>query len=126
MTYTVLSIVWKLRNNTHLYINLRRSRDGTVFVCACVRVLGSIQFTSGSFYADCPHKRITVVPVMNGHPRDQAKVSVHDRWPLIGGTGGRRQTQYTLHDYITTSDNDTEYNVIIMYAIVIEPKINAS
>ena len=34
----------------------------------------------------------TVVPVMNGHPWDQAKVSVHDRWPLVGGTGGRRQT----------------------------------
>ena len=28
---------------------------------------------------------ITVVPVMNGHPRDQAKVSVHCRWPLIRG-----------------------------------------
>ena len=28
----------------------------------------------------------TVVPVMNGHPRDQAKVSVHCRWPLIRGT----------------------------------------
>ena len=27
----------------------------------------------------------TVVPVMNGHPRDQAKVSVHCRWPLIRG-----------------------------------------
>ena len=27
----------------------------------------------------------TVVPVMNGHPRDQAKVSVHYRWPLIRG-----------------------------------------
>ena len=34
----------------------------------------------------------TVVPVMNGHPRDQAKVSVHERWPLIGGTVGRPQT----------------------------------
>ena len=34
----------------------------------------------------------TVVPVMNGHPRDQAKVSVHDRWPLIGGTVRWRQT----------------------------------
>ena len=22
---------------------------------------------------------------MNGHPRDKAKVSVHCRWPLIGG-----------------------------------------
>ena len=27
----------------------------------------------------------TLVPVMNGHPRDQAKVSVHCRWPLIRG-----------------------------------------
>ena len=33
---------------------------------------------------DCVHAR-TVVPVMNGHPRDQAKVSVHCRWPLIRG-----------------------------------------
>ena len=30
----------------------------------------------------------TVVPVMNEHPRDQAKVSVHCRWPLIRGTDG--------------------------------------
>ena len=28
----------------------------------------------------------TVVPVMNGHPRDQAKVSVHCRCPPIRGT----------------------------------------
>ena len=28
----------------------------------------------------------TVVPVMNGHPQDQAKVSVHCRWPPIRGT----------------------------------------
>ena len=30
----------------------------------------------------------TVVPVsvMNGHPRDKAKVSVHCRWPLVSGT----------------------------------------
>ena len=27
----------------------------------------------------------TVVPVMNGHPRDQAKVSILCRWPLIRG-----------------------------------------
>ena len=31
----------------------------------------------------------TVVHVMNGHPRDKAKVSVHDRWPLVRGTEGR-------------------------------------
>ena len=30
-------------------------------------------------------RRATVVPVMNGHPQDQAKVSVHCRWPLIRG-----------------------------------------
>ena len=30
----------------------------------------------------------TVVPVMNGHPRDQANVSAHCRWPLIRGTDG--------------------------------------
>ena len=33
--------------------------------------------------------RYTVVPVMNGHPRDQAKVSVHCRWPLVTGTDGQ-------------------------------------
>ena len=48
----------------------------------------------------------TVVPVMNGHPRDQAKVSVHDRWPLVRGTEGRAgggakcNTGYSLHDNI--------------------------
>ena len=26
---------------------------------------------------------------MNGHPRDQAKVSVHCRWPLVTGTDGQ-------------------------------------
>ena len=31
----------------------------------------------------------TVVPVMNGHLRDQAKVSVHCRWPLVTGTDGQ-------------------------------------
>ena len=39
----------------------------------------------------------TVVPAMDGHPWDQAKVSVHDRWPLIRGrawVGLRHQTHY--------------------------------
>ena len=31
----------------------------------------------------------TAVPVMNGHPRDQVKVSVHCRWPLVTGTDGQ-------------------------------------
>ena len=38
----------------------------------------------------------TVVPVMNGHPRDQAKVSVHCRWPLIRGTDGHVNCVGTL------------------------------
>ena len=44
----------------------------------------------------------TVVPAMCGHPWDQAKVSVHDRWPLIRGKGwvGLRQTHYTMHNSI--------------------------
>ena len=31
----------------------------------------------------------TVVPVMNGHPRDQAKVSVHYRGSLVTGADGQ-------------------------------------
>ena len=62
----------------------------------------------------------TVVPVMNGHPRDQAKVSVHDRRPLVRGTEGRagggakRNTGNSVHDYITTSDIRTEYTCTIL------------
>ena len=71
---------------------------------------------------------VTVVPAMNGHPRDQAKVFVHDRWSLIRGTGGQMK--------------DATYNtprlsppaifilntciVIIMYAIVIKTKMDAT
>ena len=41
---------------------------------------------------------ITVVPVMNGHPRDQAKVSVHCRWPLVTGTDGQAgDAKYNTH-----------------------------
>ena len=38
-----------------------------------------------------------VVPVMDGHLQDQAKLSVHDRWPLIGGTvgGAKRNSPYS-------------------------------
>ena len=52
---------------------------------------------------------------MNGHPRDQAKVSVHDRWPHIRGTGGGVKRN-KLHDYIAS-------DVTVMFAIVIERKI---
>ena len=34
-------------------------------------------------------KHNTVVPVMNGHPRDQAILSVHCRLPLVTGTDGQ-------------------------------------
>ena len=54
----------------------------------------------------------TVVPVMNGHPWNQAKVSLHDRWPHVKGTGGAPNVIYPLHDYITTGDIHTEYNVM--------------
>ena len=54
---------------------------------------------------------------MNGHPRDQAKVSVGAY--MTGGRssegrlgGAKRNTPYTTRPYITTSDIDTEYNVI--------------
>ena len=55
----------------------------------------------------------TVVPVMNGTPRDQTKVSVHHRWTLVGGTSGRRQRNtHCTTTFITTSDIHTEYNVM--------------
>ncbi len=38
---------------------------------------------------------------MNGHPRDQATVSVHDRWPHIRGTGGVLNVTPLQH-YITS------------------------
>ena len=38
----------------------------------------------------------TVVLVMNGHPRDQAKVSLHDRWAAPNVIG----LPLGLHDYI--------------------------
>ena len=56
----------------------------------------------------------TVVPVMNGHPRDQAKVSVHCRWPLVTGTDGQAgdakyNTPCNTTYYYTTSDIPNEY-----------------
>ena len=53
---------------------------------------------------------------MNGHPRDQAKVSVHCRWPLVTGTDGQAGAPNiiglhiaTIHPTITTSDIPNEY-----------------
>ena len=33
---------------------------------------------------------------MNGHPRDQAKVSIHGRWPLIRGTDGHVEMSWDI------------------------------
>ena len=56
----------------------------------------------------------TVVPVMNGHPRDQAKVSVYCRCRSSQGRMGRRGTPNIIHiaiidTTITTSDIPNEY-----------------
>ena len=63
----------------------------------------------------------TVVPAMNGHPRDQAKVSVHDRWPLIRGTGGQvKDATYNTPRLSPPAIFILNAGiVIIMYAIVI-------
>ena len=78
------------------------------------------------------HLEYTVVPVINGHHRDQAKLSVHGRWLLVVGIwiGGVKRITPCTNTFITTSDIHTEHNVmrivIIMFSIVIEPKANAS
>ena len=76
----------------------------------------------------------TVVPVMNGHPRDQAKVSVHCRWPLIRGMGWQAgdakyntpcKTTYLLLSPPAVFILNTCI-VIIRYAVVSKTKINAT
>ena len=75
---------------------------------------------------------ITVVPVMNGHPRDQAKVSVHCRWPLIRGTAGQAGTPNIIHlsSYVLLSPPAVfilnTCIVIMMYATVSKTKIKAT
>ena len=45
----------------------------------------------------------TVVPVMNGHPEDQAKVSLHYRWLLVRGTGEGQTHIHTAFHSATTA-----------------------
>ena len=77
-----------------------------------------------------PIELTTVVPVMNRHTLDQAEVSLHDRWPLVRGTGGRRGRRVIhlarLPTTITTSEMHTEYMRCHNYVIVSKPKINAT
>ena len=54
-------------------------------------------FESFRDYADRTAIPSTVVPVMNGHPRDQAKVSVHCRWPLAKYNTNCNSTYYYHH-----------------------------
>ena len=77
----------------------------------------------------------TVVPVMNGHPRDQAKVSVHCRWSFIRGTGGQAGTPNTIHLAIlpilllsppAVFILNTCIVIIIMNDVVSETKTNAT
>ena len=82
------------------------------------------------FLPSCSPNYATVglVPAMNGHPRDQAKMSVHDSWPLIGGTGGQvRDATYNTQRLSPPAIFILNTCiVIIMYAIVIKPKIDAT
>ena len=41
---------------------------------------------------------------MNGHPWDQVKVSLHDRWPLIRGASGQADDAEYNTPSTTTSD----------------------
>ena len=57
-------------------------------------ILCHFDYASASWFSGLSKKKQvkipgTVVPAMNGHPRDQAKVSVHSRWPLVTGTDGQ-------------------------------------
>ena len=59
----------------------------------------------------------TVVPVMNGHTQDQAKVSIHCRWPLVTGTDGQAgDAKYNTHCNKTYYYHHKRYSrtVIIM------------
>ena len=57
--------------------------DGLIYNSPEAQAWNLAMFGNNRFFAFCIS--YTVVPVMNGHHRDQAKVSVHCRWPLIRG-----------------------------------------
>ena len=70
---------------------------------------------------------------MNGHPRDQAKVSVHCRWPLVTGPDGQAgdansyTPDNTIPTTITTSDIPNEYMHCHNYVCYSsKPKSNAT
>ena len=79
-----------------------------------------------------PNNYYSVVPVMNGHPRDQAKVSVHCRWLLVTGTDGQAGTPNIIHlailpTTITISDIPNEYMHCHNYLCYSsKPKINGT
>ena len=79
-------IIMPTLNNYH-----RTASDTNMFIINIMGVFGR------------GHLFTSPYSVMNRHPWDHAKVSVHDRWPLVGGTDGlmRVHTKHiTLHDYI--------------------------
>ena len=70
-----VALVWPVTNHSHVVWC-------SEYYAIWARLTKTVQlakYTSHALFS------ITVVPVMNGHPRDQAKVSVHCRWPLIRG-----------------------------------------
>ena len=68
---------------------------------------------------------------MNGHPRDQAKVSAHCRWPFIRGMSGQAGMAniITLQDYLLLSPPAVfilNTCIVVIMLIVSKTKINAT
>ena len=64
-----------------LYQNYLHGTD-----CVHLNLIGILYVHASSHLTHKLSFCCTVVPVMNGHHRDQAKVSVHCMWPPITGT----------------------------------------
>ena len=87
-----------------------------------------IVFFMSSFYNYSTYIN-TVVPVMNGHPRDQAKVSVHCRWLLVRGTDGQAvdakystpcKTTYYYHHWSAIFILNTYIVIITVFDLISE------
>ena len=85
-------------------------------VCICSALYLSYLLTTVSM--------TTVVPVMNGHPRDLAKVSIHGRWPLIRGTDGHVEMSRDIDNVsvhsrwpLTTGVAQGRYYCILIYQL---------
>ena len=78
--------VSKIKGSSYKYLSLRLFTSGRpVHSNTKSTSLGSIQ-PRCKYYTKTIHS-FTVVPALKGHFCIQAKVSLHGRCPLIGGTG---------------------------------------